>query len=187
MNAGSHLRVWIVITGAPSSGKTTLLRELKRRGYAVVSESAREVLESGELDESRSDVQTLIEERQQAKEQQIPPGQVIVLDRALPDSLAYRRLGGLDASDLRALIRPERYAAVFMCGFGQHIADGLRKDDVERAREIERLLREVYLEIGCRVIDLPWFTAEDPATGVARRLALIEEELGIALRNKAAR
>lgn len=179
------MRVWIVITGAPSSGKTTLLHQLRQRGYAVVPESAREVLSSGELDESRSDVQTLIELRQRAKEERISPDQVVVLDRALPDSLAYRRLVGADVTDLHALIRPERYAAVFMCGFGQHIADGIRKDDAERAREIERLLREVYLELGCRVIDLPWATDVDLATGVARRLALIEEELGAARRNSA--
>lgn len=172
------MRVWIVITGAPSSGKTTLLHELQQRGYAVVPESAREVLTSGEFDESLSDVQTLIEERQQAKEQLIPPDQVVVLDRALPDSLAYRRLGGMGTSDLRALIHPERYATVFLCGFGQHIADGIRKDDTERAREIERLLREVYLELGCRVIELPWSVDADLTEGVARRLELMDAALG---------
>ena len=29
---------WHVITGAPCSGKTTVIRELERRGYSVVHE-----------------------------------------------------------------------------------------------------------------------------------------------------
>lgn len=169
--------MWIVLTGAPSSGKTTLLLALQQRGYTVVSEAAREILAEGLLDESQSDVQSLIEQRQMTKEQVIPADQVVVLDRALPDSLAYRRLGGMEVDDLLVLIRPERYATVFLCGFGQHIADGVRKDDTERAREIERLLREVYLELGCRVVELPWFLDADLATGVARRMEFIEAAL----------
>lgn len=172
------MRVWIVITGAPSSGKTTLLHQLQQRGYAVVPESAREILAEGVLDESKADVQSLIEQRQITKEAALSVTQAYVLDRALPDSLAYRRLVGMEVEDLLSQIRPERYATVFICGFGQHIADGIRKDDAERAREIERLLREVYRGLGCRVIELPWSLGADLAEGVAKRLELIEAALG---------
>lgn len=170
--------MWIVITGAPSSGKTTLLQALQARGYRVVSESAREVLAECRLDESGAEVQRMIEQRQMTKETALPVNQRIILDRGLPDSLAYRQLVGLEVGELRALIQPERYAVIFLCGFGEHIADGIRKDDVERARRIESLIRDVYKELGCRVVELPWSRDADMAVGLARRLAVVEAELG---------
>jgi predicted ATPase len=36
---------WYVITGAPSSGKTTLLKELEELGYRVIHEVARAFIE----------------------------------------------------------------------------------------------------------------------------------------------
>ena len=44
---------WYVITGAPSSGKTTLLRELEKAGYRVIHEVARTIIES-ELAQGRT-------------------------------------------------------------------------------------------------------------------------------------
>jgi predicted ATPase len=171
--------MWIVITGAPSSGKTTLLQALQERGYRVVAESAREVLAECRLDESGADVQRMIEQRQMTKEMALPVDQRIILDRGLPDSLAYRQLVGLEVEELRALIQPERYAVVFLCGFGEHTADGVRKDDVERAQRIESLIRDVYKELGCRVVELPWSRDVEMAVGLARRLAVVEEELRV--------
>ena len=166
--------MWIVITGAPSSGKTTLLHALRDRGFNVSSESAREILSQGGLDESGADVQALIEQRQIAKELALPRDQRIVFDRALPDSLAYRRLVGMDAGDLRALVEPERYAVVFLCAFGEHVADGIRKDDRDRALQIEALLREAYEELGCEVVDLPWDTSLGMQASVEQRLGIID-------------
>jgi predicted ATPase len=36
---------WYVITGAPCSGKTSVIRELEKRGYRVVHEVARAYIE----------------------------------------------------------------------------------------------------------------------------------------------
>ena len=38
MNALNH---WYVITGAPCSGKTSVIREIEKRGYGTVPEAAR--------------------------------------------------------------------------------------------------------------------------------------------------
>ena len=37
---------WVVITGAPSSGKTSLIDALRQRGYAVLHEAARKYIEA---------------------------------------------------------------------------------------------------------------------------------------------
>ncbi|MBX9690049.1 MAG: ATP-binding protein, partial [Candidatus Obscuribacterales bacterium] len=39
----------IVITGGPSVGKSTLLNELRKNGFAVVSEQATEVIKEGKI------------------------------------------------------------------------------------------------------------------------------------------
>ncbi|PIS15984.1 hypothetical protein COT62_00785 [Candidatus Roizmanbacteria bacterium CG09_land_8_20_14_0_10_41_9] len=36
---------WYVITGAPSAGKTTLLKELEKKGYTVIYEAARIIID----------------------------------------------------------------------------------------------------------------------------------------------
>lgn len=169
--------MWIVITGAPSSGKTTLVEALQREGYTVVPESAREVLSGSGLDESGADVQTMIEALQMRKEASLASDQDCVLDRALPDSLAYRRLGGIPELALRKAVDARRYGLVFLCQFGQHIPDGLRKDDQVRAIELERLLRDVYHELGCPVVELPWVSGLPQAEAVALRLSLVRENL----------
>jgi predicted ATPase len=169
--------VWIVITGAPSSGKSTLVEALQNEGYTVVRESAREVLSGAGLDESGADVQSLIEALQMRKEASLVPDQDCVLDRALPDSLAYRRLGGISEAALREAVNPHRYGLVFLCQFGQHIPDGLRKDDQARAVELETLLRNVYHELGCPVVELPWIFDLPQAEAVALRLSLVRENL----------
>ena len=38
---------WYVITGGPSTGKTTLLEELAKRGYKTIPEVARVVIDEG--------------------------------------------------------------------------------------------------------------------------------------------
>lgn len=167
--------MWIVFTGAPSSGKSTLVEALGDDGLPVVGESAREVLTEarGTLDEEEEAVQRLIEARQQAKEAALDRQLRLVLDRALPDSLAYRRLIGMPPDDLLPHIEPARYTMVFLCRFGEHQADGYRKNDLDRARRIEDLLREVYTELGCRLVELPWEPGRDAAAGVAARLQAV--------------
>ncbi len=44
---------WHVITGAPCSGKTTVIRDLERRGFRVVHETARAWIEE-ELQKGRT-------------------------------------------------------------------------------------------------------------------------------------
>lgn len=45
----------IVLTGGPCCGKTTLIEELNKRGYPVLHETAREVLNEGKLGLQRYD------------------------------------------------------------------------------------------------------------------------------------
>ncbi len=113
---------WYVITGAPSSGKTTLLKELEKIGYRVVHEVARAHIETQmaqgrTLEEIRSDKQSFenrVLNRKIALEAQLPKHEVIVFDRAVPDSIAYFELAGLDTAEAIARSPRNRYRKVFL-------------------------------------------------------------------------
>ena len=77
----------IVLTGGPCCGKTTLANELKKKGFCVVDESAREFISRNRT------VNT--EERQkeiflrQLEKENLSRDELVILDRCLIDSLAY--------------------------------------------------------------------------------------------------
>ena len=95
---------WYVITGAPASGKTTLLKSLEELGYRVVHEVARAVIEGdlasgrslGEIKREVASFERRILDVKVATEATLPRDQVIIFDRGIPDSIAYFKIAGLD-------------------------------------------------------------------------------------------
>ena len=94
---------WYVITGPPSCGKSTTIELLAQRGFRVRSEIARayideEILKGRKIEEICSDMsrfQSEILRRAFSSEAALPPDELIFLDRAIPDSLAYFMLHGI--------------------------------------------------------------------------------------------
>jgi len=167
-----------VVTGAPSSGKSTIIRALESIGFEVVPEAAREILESSTLAENQLDFQQRIEELQSTREEACLD-RMVFFDRGLPDSLAYRRMLGFDESEILTKIDPARYSVVFMCRFGEHCPDGVRLDDIARSLDIERHIRSTYLSLGCEVVELPWEPELDSSRGILRRLEIISRHISI--------
>ena len=99
---------WYVITGAPSSGKTTLLKELGELGYRVIHEVARAFIEmemeQGQtLEKIRADKETFENRVLHAKiaiEERLPKDKVIIFDRAIPDSIPYFELADLGTKEV---------------------------------------------------------------------------------------
>lgn len=104
---------WYVITGGPSSGKTTTVNILNSRGYRTTIEHARHYLDSQravgktveEVLEHQAEFQLGILNMQLEQERTLSPADVVFLDRAIPDALAYYRFLKLppDARLLKAL------------------------------------------------------------------------------------
>src|SRR5687768_12386366 len=90
---------WYVITGGPGSGKTTTVNLLKQRGYKTTIEHARHYLDTKmqdgrtvkEIRENQAEFQLGVLEMQIAEERVLSPKDIIFLDRAIPDALAYYR------------------------------------------------------------------------------------------------
>jgi len=101
---------WHVITGASCSGKTTLLDQLSDRGFLTAAESAREYFDREiargrtveEIRENGPALQCAIDDLQRRLEHGFRANEVIFLDRALPDSLSFYRVAGLNPNDILA-------------------------------------------------------------------------------------
>jgi predicted ATPase len=158
-----RLTRWCVITGAPCSGKTAVIGELARRGFRVVPEAARSFIEI-ELKKGRhlADIKSdparfegLIFRAKLGIEAQLPADERLFLDRALPDSIAYYRLEGLDPTEPQRQSRRVRYSRVFLFEHLVFIKDYVRSEDAETAAGIERLVAEAYTGLDYSIIRVP--------------------------------
>lgn len=167
MNAEAPVPVrltrWNVITGAPCSGKTSVITELSRRGFRVVPEAARahidEELKKGRtLAEIKSDPYRFEGHIFRVKlitEANLPADETFFLDRALPDSIAYFTLEGIDPSEPRRQSQRIRYQCVFLFDRLDFVKDPVRSEDAQTAVKIERLIEAAYGDLGYAIVRVP--------------------------------
>jgi predicted ATPase len=172
---------WCVITGGPSSGKTTTVNILRDRGFATTIEHARHYIDTQRVtgrtvEDIRANQQLFqrgIIDMQVEQERSLDHEALVFLDRALPDGLAYYRLLGLTPdADYLSLIQPGVYRAVFILDLLPLAADYARTEDRAGQIEIHRLLTEVYSELGYDPRAVP---ALPPGERVGLILAMLED------------
>lgn len=158
-----RLTRWCVITGAPCAGKTAVISELAQRGFRVVPEAARsfidvELKKGRHLAEIKSDpalFEGIIFRTKLDIEAQLPAHERLFLDRALPDSIAYYLLEGLDPAEPRRHSRGVRYNRVFLFERLEFAKDLVRSEDAKTAARIECLIEEAYSDLGYAIVRVP--------------------------------
>lgn len=151
---------WYVITGAPSSGKTALVRELEKFGYRVIHEVARAYIEAQmeqgrTLEEIRADKRSFenwILHAKIAIEAKLPKDQVIIFDRAIPDSIAYFEVAGLDAKEAIRKSPRNRYKKVFLLDRLPYEIDFARIEDSQIAIRLDQSLEQSYKMLGYEIM-----------------------------------
>jgi len=154
---------WYVITGAPCSGKTSVISRIEQLGYRVVHETARayinEELSKGRtLDEIKADMfifESSIFYRKIKMEASLPEKAIIFLDRAIPDSVAYFRFAGLDPKEPEEKSADIRYRKIFLFDRLRVKQDEVRNENEEDSILIERLIEETYVNLGYEIIRVP--------------------------------
>src|SRR3989338_6413333 len=161
---------WYVVTGGPSSGKTTTVNLLQARGYKTTIEHARHYIDTQKVDgktveESRANQRTFqrgILDMQSEQEQALSPCDVIFLDRAIPDALAYYRFLGLSPDgELEETIRKHSYKKVFILDPLPLVSDYARTEDATAQKKIHALLAEVYESLPYPVVHVPVLPPEE--------------------------
>lgn len=176
---------WHVITGAPCSGKSTLIGLLGKKGFHIIPETARNIIEKrmegGHADHpihiDPADLQRSICNMQLKVEAGLSPGEVYFLDGAVPGSLAWYRVYGLDPNEMLPDCFHHRYATVF-------ILDLLpfRKDE-ERVPEMDAIAGYLdewhtrdYIALGYPVVRVPVLPPEARLDFVVDRLPGLEQD-----------
>ena len=179
--AHPSVRSRFVITGAPGSGKTPILRELVRLGFLGVNEPAREILAEqraigghGVYDKDPQLFCDLMLERAIADYQRLGgAGEPAFFDRGIPDMVGYAEVFALDTSAAWAASRHYRYddvVFVLPAWLDIYVTDGERRMTFESARSFGDRVREVYLDLGYTIIEVPRDSVETRTRFIAEHV-----------------
>jgi len=161
---------WYVITGGPSSGKTTTVNLLRERGYITTMEHARHFLDTQrlkgrtieEVRKNQREFQLGVLDMQIEQENEIAPNVQVFLDRAIPDALAYYRFLNLTEDDkLIEALKNVSYKKVFIMDYLPLKNDYARNENSEAQKKIHELITEVYESLPFPVVHVPVLPAEE--------------------------
>lgn len=154
---------WYVITGGPSSGKTSVINFLASRGYFTIHESARpliekekrkgktleEIVPTKEFQERAHVIREILESR-------VPPFLRTFFDRGIGDSLAYCKFYGFNPDQIIEDAQKRRYKGVFFLEQLPTIEDdGVRIEDPELASHLSKLIYDSYQDLDYEIIRTP--------------------------------
>jgi len=154
---------WYVITGGPSSGKTTILHELAKLGYIIYPEAARvfinqEMVNGKTLREIRDDeakFQRKVLKMKVKIEKSAPRDKIVFFDRAIPDSIAYYQICGLNPKEALKFCQKGKYKKIFFLEQLPFENDYARIESRKTTKKLNKLLKGSYKKLGYEVINIP--------------------------------
>jgi predicted ATPase len=156
-----------VITGGPGTGKTTVLHELQRRGFAVAEEVARQIIreqvESGGNAVPWADpkhyTDLMLERQIESFLARASASALTFCDRGIPDVLCYARIIQLfDISAITSACLNFRYnqkAFLFPPWAEIYTTDSERRQTLDEAIETYRMMRAAYQDCEYEVVEVP--------------------------------
>jgi predicted ATPase len=170
---------WYVITGGPSTGKTSTLEIIKSMGYKTHPEIARiyierELANGRMLEEIRKDeaqFQRKILELKIEFEKTLNPDDLNFLDRGIPDTIAYFRfLKMRDDSFSWQAIRQCSYKKIFLLSPLPYVKDHARIESKDESSAIHNELKRAYVELKFHVLEVPVLTPTQRAKFILNNL-----------------
>ena len=171
---------WHVITGAPSCGKTTLIDQLANQGFQTVPETARLYIER-EMAKGRTihpiranaaALQRSIKDMQLSIEGGLRANDVLFLDGAVPGSLAWYRVFGLNPNEILLECFHHRYASVFILDPLPFQPDDQRVEEIAAiAGYLDEWHTRDYSALGYRVVRVPVLPPQERLAFVLERLS----------------
>lgn len=157
----------IVITGGPGTGKSSVIHHLEHQGYHCLHEVSREIT----ADAQKQGITQLFLEKpilfsEKLREARIGQykaavksgGNLVFLDRGLPDVVAYMDYYHTSySSEFIEACNQYRYAQVFILPPWKEIYqnDDERYESFEQAMLIQDFLKKAYLSLGYRPLEVP--------------------------------
>lgn len=157
----------VVIIGGPGTGKTTIIDELKSRGFCCYPEISREVT----LEAKKQGIEQLFLENPllfselllEGRKKQLLSAQkeahsVVFLDRGIPDILAYMHyIGDSYPAFFDQACQEHKYTKIFILPPWEaiYVSDNERYENFEQAQLINNHLIETYSKYGYDLIEVP--------------------------------
>lgn len=173
----------IVFTGGPGAGKTSLIAELARRGYAHMPEAGRAIIQSqmaigGDAlpwSDRRLFAEWMLCWDLRSYQTACSMNRPVMMDRGLGDVIGYLTLCGLAVPDhfWRAAKEYRYYDTVFLAPFWPEIftQDQERKQNLAEAKATAEVMEDIYLQLGYRVVTMPFASVTERADLILRQLA----------------
>lgn len=170
---------WYILTGGPCAGKTTTILELEKRGYPILKEAARELIDEmlaqGKLLEViREDpvwFQQAVLRRKVAMESLVPQDVELFFDRGVPDSIAYYRENGVaEDKELWEASRLFRYKRIFLMDLIDFTQDEARNESPEKAKRLHEGIERAYRELGYDIVRVPVLPVHERVDYILARL-----------------
>ena len=172
---------WCVITGGPSSGKSTVIRLLKDQGFQTTIELARHYIDlqrmngrsTEEIRANQRQFQHKVLNLQIEQERRLDPQEVVFLDRGLPDELAYYQYFNLPPDEkLIEYLNQNTYKKIFIMDLLPLDKDYARTEDVEAQKTLHQLIIDTYKKRSEPVVMVPVLPPKE-------RVKFILDNLGI--------
>lgn len=155
---------WYVITGGPSSGKSTVIRALKDMGYKTTTELARHYIDlqrmngrtTQEIRMNQRQFQHKVLNLQVELERRLNPNEEIFFDRALPDEVAYYEYFKLEPDEkLVEYLKNAHYKKIFIMDLLPLDSDYARTEDRQAQIDLHKLIIGVYEKRGEPIVFVP--------------------------------
>lgn len=171
-----------VVTGGPGSGKSSLITELRVRGFSTAGEAGRGIIQDQAAIEGRGlpwtdpllFAELMLSWDMRSYHLAEQDKGIVLFDRGIPDVLGYLRLVGMPAPPhLQAASRKFIYnRTVFIAPPWREIfqQDRERKQDFEEAVRTYDALAAVYQELGYQPVELPRAPVEERVRFVLSRI-----------------
>ena len=162
-----------LFTGAPGSGKSSVLNILKNKGYLTVKEAARDIIRNqlktkGDAlpwgDTVRYSNLMLLHSIVEFEEY-VHIKEPCFSDRGIIDVLVYARLINIPVTvEMKDAAKKYGYnKRIFLFPFWEeiYINDVERKQNLDEAKRTSLVLKDVYEEFGYQVIDVPLLSPQE--------------------------
>mgnify|MGYP001058133407 CR=1 FL=1 len=170
---------WYVLTGGPSTGKTTTINLLFEKGYKTTIEHARHYIDTQQIDgktvaevrANQEKFQLGVLKMQIEEEKSLAPSDMVFLDRAIPDGLAYYRFLNIpERESLKDVWQLFQYKKIFILERLPFIKDYARTEDEAAQRKIHELIIDTYKSFGFSLVHVPALPPEERVDFILKNL-----------------
>ena len=162
----------IVITGAPSTGKTSLIHKLQQEGFICIPEISREIVSQQIAIEGEAlpwknlaAFSKQVAVLRKAQFINATKNSTHFFDRGLIDVVAYMNIDKLEIPEFISdfLNKNKYHSTVFITPIWEEIFenDRERKENIEQAILIEKQLKKCYQSFGYDIIEIPKLSIEE--------------------------